>query len=249
MALTGTDRGGSATNTGGQSTLVVTPASNFAARSWACLIVAYDNSGASGADPYSSITDSVGNTWTPRRNQRISPGNAANDGQCLRAFTSDMSVAKLTTSDTITVSFGGTTTVARSWALHEILPGANGQVAYVTGAEETATTATPTITTSSITSGDLVIGAVGREGNEAPTGDSDTSNGSWSSVLGGRVGTTTAGSQCVTQRKVVTGTGTQTYNPTFGGTSRDGCEMWVQFRETASSFPACLFLGHRRRRM
>lgn len=247
MALTGTDRGSGSTNTGGQSTIVVTPGSNFAARSWACLICAYDNSGTNGADPYSSIADSVGNTWTPRINSLNDPG-AANAGVALRIFTSDMSVAPLTTGDTITVTLGSTT-VARAWALHEVLPGANGRVAYVTGGQETATTGTPSVVTGSITSGHMVIGAVGREGNEAPTGDGDSSNGSWSSVLGGRVGTTTSGAQVVTQRKVVTGTGTQTYNPTFGGTSRDGCEAWVQFREDPVSFPVCIALAQRRRRM
>lgn len=235
MALTGTDRGSNATNTGGQSTLVITPGSNFAARSWAVLCAAYDNSDTNGADPYSSIADSVGNTWTSRINSLNDPG-AANAGVALRIFTSDMSVAKLTTGNTITITFT-TTTVARAWALHEVLPGANGKVSYVTGNQETASTATPTITTGSITSGNMVVAAVGREGNEAPTGDGDSSNGSWSSLLGGRVGTTTSGAQVVSQRKVVTGTATQTYNPTFGGTSRDGCEAYVVLAEVAASGP------------
>lgn len=237
MALTGTDRGSNATNTGGQSTLAVTPASNFAARSWAVLVVAYDNSGTNGADPFSAISDTKGNTWTSRINALNDPG-AASAGIVLRFFTTDQSGGLLTTGDTITVSFGGTTTVARAWALHEVAPGANGQVSYVTGASSTSTTGTPTITTGSITSGDMVIGGIGREGNESPTGDSDTTRGSWSTLLGGRVGTTTSGAQVVTQRKVVTGTGTQTYNPTFGGTSRDGCNGWVQFREIPAAWAA-----------
>lgn len=228
--ITGTDRGSGSTNTGSQNTLVVTPGSNFSPRSWAVLFVAYDNSGTNGADPFSAITDSAGNVWTSRQNSLNDPG-AASAGIAVRVFTSDMSVKKLTTGDTITVSFGGITTVARAWALHEVKPGASRVISYVTGGQASQTSATPSITTGSITSGDIVLAGVGREGNTAPTGDADSSSGTWSAVLGSRVGTTTSGAEIVTQRKVVTGTATQTYNPTFGGTSADGCNVWIQLTE------------------
>lgn len=232
MSLSGANRASGARNVGSETTLVVTVQSNFTAGSWAVLGAAYDNAGSGGSDPYSSISDSAGNTWTPRINSLIDPG-AANAGQALRFFSSTMDVATLTTSHTITISFGSTVVAARSWALHEVAASA-GNVGYVTGGQETATTATPTITTGSIASGDMVIAAVGREGNETQTGDSDTSNGSWSAALTGNVGIGTGGSEIISQRKVVTATGTQTYDTTYGGTSRDGCEAWVQFTELAN---------------
>ncbi len=229
MALTGTSRGSGATNTAGQSSLVVTPASNLSAGALAVLCVAYDNTGAAGVDSYTSIADSLGNTWTPRQNSLIDPG-AASAGQCLRIFTSPQDVATLTTNSTITVSFGAVT-VARSWTLMEFTAAAGSKAVYGTGGQETAATATPTITTTSITSGQAVVGCFGREGNDAiNTPDGDTTNGAWSANQNAGVGSTTGGSQIISQRKIVTGTATQTYNVTFAA-SRDGCEAWISVRE------------------
>lgn len=231
MALTGTDRGSGATNTGGQTTLVVTPTSNFTGgRSLAVLCVAYDNSGGGGSDPFSSITDSEGNVWTSRQNALIDPAGP-NVGHVLRIFTSPMNSGLLTTGDTITVSFGGVTTVARSWTLMEVSTTLS-RINYGTGATTTATTASPTITTSSITSGDMVIGAVGAESGTTQvfTGDADASSGSWSTQQTASAGTTTAGSGITSQLKVTTGTATQTYNPTLS-ISSDLCVAWISLTE------------------
>src|ERR1051326_8772503 len=113
MALSGTDRGQNSTNTAGQTSLALSPASNFNAGKMAVLCVAYDNAGSGGSDPFSSISDTKGNTWTPRQNVLNDPG-AASAGQCLRIFTTMQDVGTLTTGDTITVSFGSTTVAARS---------------------------------------------------------------------------------------------------------------------------------------
>lgn len=227
-------RGTGARNTGSESSYAIVPASAFSGVSgaMAVLAVSYDNSGSSGADPYSSISDTNGNAWTSRQNALIDPG-AASAGQALRIFTTPMAGGALDTGDTITVSFGNTT-VARSYALWEVIPQAGYAIAYGTGAVETATTASPTITTSSIAEGDIVIGAIGREGNDAHTADSDTTNGVWGTAQASGVGTTTSGSQVASQWKVATAAGTQTYNPTFGS-SRDACEAWVSIVQTAAA--------------
>jgi hypothetical protein len=233
MALSGTDRGSGSTNTGSQSTLVVTPASNLAAGSLAVLCVAYDNSGTLGADPFASISDNsgAGNTWTSRQAPLNDPG-AANAGQVLRIFTCRLKAA-LTTSHSITVDFGGIVTVARSWTLMEVTAAAGKGAVYQTGGNTTGSSTGPTITSGSITSGDMIIGAMGAEGNAAITGDSDTSNGSWSAQQTSGVGTTTGGSEISSQRKVVTGTAAQTYNLTI--TTADWCIAWIQLREVSDT--------------
>lgn len=235
MALTGTDRGSGSTNTGSQSTLVVTPASNLAAGSLAVLCVAYDNSGTLGADPFASISDNsgAGNTWTSRQAPLNDPG-AANAGHVLRIFTCRLKAA-LTTSQSITVDFGGVTTVARSWTLMEVTGAAGMGAIYQTGANGTGSSTTPSITSGSITNGDMIIAAMGAEGNAAITGDSDVSNGSWSTQQTSGVGTTNAASEISSQRKVVTGNGAQTYNLTI--TSADWCIAWIQLREVADTAP------------
>lgn len=237
MSLTGTDRGTNATNTGGQSTLVVVPASNLAVGSMAVLCVAYDNSKASGVDPYSSIADSVGNTWTSRQNVTIT-GGVASDGVSTRIFTSLLTVA-LTTSDSITVTYSGVT-VARAWALHEAT-GSAGVPTYVGGntASTHQNTTLPTITTDSIPTGDMVIGVDGQQGGTAATitQDGDSTNGSWSAQQSSKVGSGASGMTITSQRKVVTGTGTQTYNPTYSG-SGENAIAWISVNEVVAAVPS-----------
>lgn len=215
MALSATARGNGNHNTGSAS-LSVTPGSNFAAGSMAVLWVAYDNSGSSGADPYSSITDSVGNTWFPHINSLRDPG-AANAGVVLRGFYSFMEVATLTTSNTITVSFSPNVT-AKAWTLTQVTPDAGSRCIVKGGAQASTATASPSQTTASITSGDMVHAAVGAESGTTQTftGDSDTTNGSWSTQQTDKIGSTTSGIGITSQSKVVSATATQTYNPTLG---------------------------------
>ena len=235
MAISGTDRGSGANNVSA-TTLVITPGSTFTGvGALAVLCVSYDNSGTNGADPFASITDSRGNTWTSRVASLIDPG-AANAGAATRIFESDMAAGLLTTSDTITISFGAFSVPAKAWALHEVTPSAGYKPVFVQGAQATQTSGTPSITTASITSGNMVIGVVGREGNSTRTGDADTLNGSWSTLLSAGAGTTTSGQEISTQRKVVNASAAQTYNPTYGGTSRDGCNLWAEYTEVPTVF-------------
>lgn len=225
-------RGTGARNTGSESSYAITPATNFSGVSgaMAVLAVAYDNSGTNGADPYSSIADTNTNTWTSRQNSLNDPG-AASAGIAGRIFTTSMDGGALDTGDTVTVTFGSTT-VARSYALWEVIPQTGYTIAYGTGAVETSATASPTITTGSIAAGDVVIGAIGREGNDSATADTDTTNGMWSGQQASGIGTTTSGNQISSQYKVALASGTQTYNPTFGA-SRDNVEMWLSVVATS----------------
>lgn len=231
MALTGTDRGSGSRNTGSETSYSITPGSNLTAGALAILCVSYDNSASSGADPFSSISDTKSNTWTSRRNVLNDPG-AANAGNCLRIFTTNQNGGTLTTSDTITVSFGSNTTVARAYTLMEFTSN-TGTPIYKTGGSTTGSSTTPSITTSSIISGQAVVGAMGAEGATTITGDTDTTNGSWSTSQSATIGSGLTGCQINSQRKVTTGTGTQTYNLTI--TSADWGIAWISIAESITS--------------
>jgi len=218
VALTATDRGSGGNNTASTS-IAITPASNFTAGKFAILCIAYDNSGSGGSDPFSSISDNHGNTWTLIEASLRDPG-AASAGVALRVYRSLQNAATLTTSSTITVSFGANSTGAKAWTLTEV-SNSTGSLNYKTGGNSGASgaTATPSITTGNIFNGQLVLGVVGREYNATRTDDADTSNGSWSASQNAGFGSTTSGIEIISQWKIVTADGTQTFNPTFGGQS------------------------------
>lgn len=236
MALSGVDRGSGGSNTPGTS-FTFSPGSDLAAGSLASLFIGYDNSGTNGTDPFASLTDTKGNVWAARQTSVNDPG-LADEGVVGRHFTSDMSGGALTTADVITISFGSVSVPAKTWTLQEVVPDAGYKVQYVTGGVLPETTATPSITTGTITINGLVMAAVFREGNETQTDDSDTTNGTWSAAQKAGVGTAAAGQEIITQRKVVTATATQTFNPTYGGVSRDGVDMWVWFTQNKAISPS-----------
>lgn len=238
MAITGTDRG-TGTNNTGATTFTLSPASNLAAGSWAVLVVAADNAHTNGA-AFSTfaVTDTLGNVWTRRISPLYDPGGAK-AGVEGGIFTTDMNAGVLTTGTTITVTFNASST-AEAWTLMEIVPtSAMFAIAFVTGAVNAgAATASPTVTTSSITSGDMVIGGLFNEQGtgQTVTGDADTTNGNWSTQQTNEIGTTAAGMTVSSQRKVVTSTATQTFNPTLG-TSSDVILGWIALTEVARQYP------------
>lgn len=230
MALANVDRGTGTSNTA-TNNFTLSPSGNFAARSMAVLFVAADNGGASGAHNITGVTDSLGNTWTLRQSPLNDPGAASAGVQGVIA-TCNQNVGLLATGTVITVSFGNTASVVRVWTLHEITCAAGTFIGYVTGATATATTG-PTITTSSIPTGDAVAaGCFMEQGTvQTLTGDADTTNGNWSTQQYNEVGTTAAGISLGSQVKVVTGAGAQTYNPAMTTTPTDLAVAWVQLHE------------------
>lgn len=237
MALTGTNRGSGNHNSAATS-FTLNPGSNLTAGAMAVLCVAADNAGASGAAMATfSVTDSLGNTWTRRSSPLYDPG-AASVGVEGAIFTTPMNVGTLVTGTVITVSFGGTSVTAKTWTLIEVV-GSQGVPTFKTQAVGTGSaTASPTVTTSSLTNGTLVVGAVFIEGGTTLTltGDADTSNGNWSTAQSNKIGSTTSGSGIISQFKTVTATGTQTYNPTIG-LSSDCIAAWISVGENVSVSP------------
>jgi hypothetical protein len=219
MSLSCTARG---TNSGSAAggTLTIVPSGDFARGSLAVLVIAYDNSGGSGADPYTAITDNsgYGRPWTSRLNQLRDPSSASN-GCVLRIFTAPVD-APLTTGHTITVSAG--TAAAFAAALWEVVPDA-GYVALFAltatgsgGASTTPSDAGPTVQVDQVS-----IGGVAYEYGQAPeTSDTDVTNGTWSTRQNANAGSTTSGMSVCTQWKLQTTTSsTQTYNPTYTNSS------------------------------
>lgn len=227
MALTGTDRGTATDNTA--AALNFSPASNFTAGSLAVLCLAVDNNGASGASPTISVSDNTsGSTWVQRQVGLYDPGAAA-AGVTIAIFTCQLT-GNLGLASTINVTLTPTTT-AKTATLMEVTAGVGSTATYVnSGVNTGAASATPTVTTSSITSGNMVIGWGGSESSNTWAGDADATNGSWSTQQTTVAGSGLTGMAITSQRKIVTATATQTYNPTL--TSADVILGWMQLTET-----------------
>lgn len=241
MALVRTARGTGTHNTSA-TTFTLSPASNFAA-GMAVLCIAADNAHSSGtaATTY-TVTDTLGNTWTRRASALIDPG-AANAGSEGAIFTTLQNGGLLTTGTTITVTYD-TATTAKVWTLDEVKTDQSGQVvAYVTSGVGTSGTGTtsPTITSGSIAINDIIVGAVFIEAGttESFTDDADSTNGSWTASQSAKIGSTTSGQAIISQTKIVTAAGAQTFNPTLG-LSGDLCLGWVQIHEALAIAPALL---------
>lgn len=231
MAITGTDRGTGTHNTSASS-FTLSPSGNFAAGSFAVLVVSADNSASGGSsNNFTTVTDTNSNTWTLRQSPLFDNG-AANAGVQGAIYTTPMDGGTLTTGSTITVNFGAAT-VAKAWTLSEVVPTSGSKIVYVTGGVNTGTTGTaPTVTTGSITNGNMVVGALFNEQGtgQTVTQDGDSTNGAWSAQQTAEIGTTAAGMSVSSQRKVVTSTAAQTFNPTLG-VSSDVILAWVELSE------------------
>lgn len=234
MALTGTDRGTGGNNSASTS-LVCSPTSTIAVLSCGVLVIASDNAGSAGSTLIgpATITDSVGNVWIKRIDTVRDPG-AASAGAELIIYTCESLTTQLTSSNNVTVNWSGSVSVtAKAYTFIEITPtDSTMTLSYVTGNTVAGSTANPTITTSSITSGDCVIGGGAVEGSAGSwTGDTDTTNGSWSAQQTAGFGTTTSGMCVTSQQKIVTGTATQTYNPALA--ALDNVIGWIQLTEVS----------------
>lgn len=233
MALAATDRGSNNNNTAG-TTFTITPATDFTPASLAVLCLALDNSGASGAATTVSVSTGVG-AWTASQSGLYDPG-AASAGVQIALLTCNISSWAAGTNLTVTL---GNSTTAKAWTLTEVRSDVEWGYASATkiagGVNTGAASAAPTVTTGSITSGDIVFGWGGAESANTWAGDADTLNGSWSTQQSNAAGTGTTGMSVTSQWKIVNATAAQTYNPTL--TSADVIIGWAQFRETVTAMP------------
>lgn len=233
MAISGTNIGTGGDDTSATNT-VISPPTNCTALATVVLAIEYDNAGTNGADPYNSISDSHGNTWTPRQNALRDPG-AANAGIVTRIFTTSQNIATLTTGSTITVDFGAFSVERKAWTITEFT--AAGDIEYVTGGTETGLASSNSIVTGSITSGNAVFVAQGSEIQTVAdrAGDSDTTNGNWSSTQFANDGVPVGG--IMTQFKIVTATATQDHTGVFYTSSTDFAAAWIELTEISTFTP------------
>ena len=128
-------------------------------------------------------------------------------------------------------------TSQKSLSCYKVTPGAGETVTdRAQGAGATGNSAAPTIAAASVASGDTIMGGLAAETDDVITGDSDSSNGSWSSAQQATAdgGADAACAKISIQYKTTTGTGDQTYNPTINA-ARDYAINWITiYAETST---------------
>jgi hypothetical protein len=187
---------------------------------WLVVIVACSNSGGSGAANTLTVDDSDGiNTYTHRDTLNYDPG-ASGDGTTLYYYTCEVTDAL--TNATITIDFSDNPN-SRCAQVYRVRPGTNEVVTYRTvGAGNTGGgVSSYSAGTVSVNSGEIIFGAASVETDDSGTGDADTTNGSWSTVVN-RVadnGVDDDSTLLFAQYKAVTATGNQTWTGTTAGTN------------------------------
>lgn len=238
LAFTGA---GVATAASGASPQAVTTATAFAVGDILIALIAYDNSGGGGADPMSgtiSVTPASGSLGASVSAQTgLNDPSTASSGLAVRCVAFPVTGA-IASSTSCNVAWSGTI-VVRAVAFGKVAR--TGNTSYRTNSGATgvstagATTPTPLVTPS-VTNTELVLCWAGHENGAAITGDADTTNGSWSAVYGTFQGSGLTGMAAYFQAKVVTGTATQTWNPT--GTSSDWIVGCLIFTDAAPNVTA-----------
>jgi hypothetical protein len=185
---------------------------NAAVGDWLIAQVSADNNGTNGASSISSVQDSSGNTWTQRALINQDPGAAA-AGATLAVYTCAVTVALV--NGTVTANFSPNTT-SKSTQVYQAVPGAGEAVQFVaayntTDASSASSTATHSAPTVSVNNGDTIFGFAAIETNATATGDSDTTNGSWSTLISrlSDTGTDATSMRGCSQWKTVNATGNQ----------------------------------------
>lgn len=212
---------------GGDKTAGATTAVSMGAQTAGDLLilaVAADNAGTSGVSALTNVTDTAGYTWTQQQLKNQTAG-AANDGLTVAIFTT---IAGAST-PVPTINWSPNVT-AKAYIVSAYRGTASspydGNAASGSGASYSVGPST------SLASGDLIVGVTANESATAPGTDSDTSNGSWSDPWGAQASGGTGGDATKMslrlEYKIVTGAGTQTFNGSTGA-STDWAAAYVAF--------------------
>jgi hypothetical protein len=213
------------------SGLTLNPTTNFSQDSLAVFIIAYGNYGSQGADQGCSVADTLGNTWTLRHVTVNDPNIVQGAGTVLRFFTTEQNVGLLTTGTTITATLGNGS-IGQVIGLWEVKSNIKRSPRYIgTGTGATSNSTTPSVTSSTITVDDAIVGAVAYPyGESYATLDTDSVNGNWSGALSAWGGSEANGQSLVSQFKIQINTdSTQTYNPTYTN-AEDWAAGWIAIR-------------------
>jgi hypothetical protein len=209
----------SGTSTSSTATLATGATVTAAVGDMLVVFCAADNNGASGVSSTTTCVDSDGvNVYTKQAEILRDPGAAA-AGATLSIFT--CKVTQALSLDTITVNFSPNTT-AKAVQVYLVTPGA-GEVVDFWSADATGSAGAPTTHSApqvSVPSGFIIFAGAAIETNTAITGDSDTTNGSWT---GSQTRLANSGSDLTsmtsfTQFKTATATGNQDWACTTAAT-------------------------------
>ena len=230
MALT-VSQAGTATSTTSSSTLVITPTVSFNEYDVILVLVAADNSGTFGAISISSVEDSQSNTYTLVRSS-AQQGQSVNN-LATAAIYRCLTKNALSTSDSITVNFSPNTP-AKAAVVWKVASASGYRAVQQSQNVVSPTSDGTSLSRSSGTmnANDAVFMLLGLEHNGSVTGDSDTTRGTWSAGYSAiaDTGTATTSMQAFSQHKIVTSTGTQTWDVSFSSASY--CGVYVTLRET-----------------
>lgn len=228
------DRGNTANATAGTtSSVTITSPTTVAVGNYLVARVAVDNSGTSGAAPGCTVTDPRSNTWTVLGPALADPGAAAAGATAYLCYTRVGTAYQA--ADALTFNWGGISTTAKAivveeWTnIHSAAPVAVSAVTNDSVAAGSTTAVAATVVPTDAYQ--LVYTCLATEGiaGDSITYDTDTTNGLWSPLT--RVASanaTATNNQCVAgQQKVVTASGSQTWNATI--TSRDWAAIAVVF--------------------
>lgn len=221
MALTVSQAGNNYRTSSGSS--VVVSSVTAAVGDVLVVVIGADNNGISGVSSISSVTDSASNSYTLQSSTTNSPSATAADGVTLAFYTTTLNAALNSGSVTVNLSPNTAEVGVLVW---RVVPAVNERIdVSEVGAGATGTGTSHTITSGSVGINSVVIGGVGIESSSGTiTGDSDTTNGTWSSAYQ----QTQSNIKVSSQYKAVTATATQTFNGT--NTSSDWAANYLVLR-------------------
>ncbi len=227
MAATVTDlANGTSTTSNTTVTTGSTVTVSTASGDWLVVLVAAANASGTGQSSLSSISDSGGvNVYTERLIKNADVG-AASEGATLGMYTCQ--VTSNLTNGTVTANFS-TNTPQKAIQVYRVRPAAGETISYEdVGSGIAGATTTWATGSNSRSSGDILFGALALETDDAITGDSDTTNGSWSSAITRLAdgGADEDAMSLFSQYKNVTGSGIQAWTATVG-VNRDGAASWM----------------------
>src|SRR5215207_1883183 len=200
------------------------------------LIVVFGGRDEQASDPQTdTCSDTAGNTYT--KYQALAPGAVGTnqDGSSGVIFFSVLTAAWTVGAGGTTVTWTQPSVLNRCIAIRHFTAG--GTIRAVAGNPFTATgtTSGTNATATNVGPGRLVVACASQESNTTPTADTDTTNGSWSTVYGANTtgGGATANAGVASQYKITTAAGNQTFNPGLAAT--DNTVIVATFAEGAST--------------
>lgn len=225
MALSVVEEG-IASGTTSSTTLTVTSlGENFNANWLPVVIATVDNSNTNGAAHSTfTCTDSKGNTWTRRASPLYDPGTASS-GVEGAIFTTEQNAGVLQDSDTVTITLGTAATVRFVCVLAVKSTTGKKVLFNSAGVGTGANTLNPTVTTSSVASGALVMIGTHVEWPAVAAADEP----GWTEeITAFTAGTGVAGLGQSVAYKITASSGTVTFNGVItSGTAQDCVLSWI----------------------